>query len=148
MGNAPRTRQAKAKEEAAKGKGFKFATIKAEAIRNAPERPTPVDVGPFILEDLDPPITITFPDTIERQMIIAESMSADATITFRPNTTLPLLRALCGPAFDRVWMLVRDDKTPDALMGLVRAMLEHWAEALRDVIEASEVPGGSQDSSD
>ncbi len=147
MGNTPRTRQASKAKEEAKGKTFKFSTIKAEAEKNAPERVVP-DVGPFVLDDIDPPIVITFPDTIERQMIIGESMSADATITFRPQTTLPLLRALCGTAFDRVWMLVRDDKTPDALLGLIRAMFEHWGEALQTIIEAGELPGGSEGSSD
>ena len=128
----------------AASKTFKFATLKKEAEAKAAGREPRKTPPPFVMDDIDPPIVITAPDTVERQLLIAELIGPHGE--FHSSATLPLLRALCGPAFPRVWALIKDDTEPDLTIGLVQAIFEHFREALPDT-EANEQPGGSGASS-
>jgi hypothetical protein len=132
-----------------KTKGYKFAKLREEATKKAAGRaPTP-EVEPFVLEDVEPPIVITAPDTVERMLVVAEMIGPNGE--FHISNALPLLRAMCGDQFGRVWMLVRDDKDPETLLGLLQAMVDHFtkqATLLRDVKEAADLPGDSEGSSD
>lgn len=133
---------------ASKAKTYKFATIKREAQKAAADQPKRKDLPPFVIEDVQPPIVITQPDTVERQLIIAECIGRDGTFDFA--SVMPLLRALCGDQFGRVWYLVKDDKDPNTLIALVQTLVEHFQEeagSLADAVEANELPGGSEGSS-
>lgn len=130
---------------AAKKKTYKFATLKKEAEKKVGERPKAKVPDPFILDDIEPPIVITAPDTVERQLIIAECMGRDGT--FDMANAMPLLRALCGDQFGRVWYLIRDDTEADTTIALVQAIVQHFNSNLGDIIEAAELPGGSTGSS-
>jgi hypothetical protein len=126
------------------GKSYKFANLRAEAKKRAKaqgkqEQP---EIEPFVMDDVEPPIVITAPDTLERQLVIAEMISPGGD--FSAGQALPLLKALCGPAFPRVWALIKDDKDPNTAIALVQALVEHMFDA---VTEAADVPGGSQGSS-
>jgi hypothetical protein len=125
-------------------KTFKFAALKKEAEAKAQGREPRVVPPPFVIDDVDPPIVVTAPDTVERQMIIAEMIGPN--MEFHPGAALPLLRALCGPAFPRIWMLIKDDTEPDLTVLLIRQILDHFKDAMPEA-EASELPGGSAASS-
>lgn len=131
---------------AAKSKGISFAKLKKEAEAKAAKREPRKVLPPFVINDVEPPIEITMPDTNERQLMIAEMVGRNGD--FDPQHSLPLLRALCGPAFGRVWMLVRDDKEPDTLIALIQAIFMHFQDTI-EVMQAAEeeLPGGSEDSS-
>lgn len=129
---------------AAKTKTYKFATLKKEANKKAEDRPKRKVPPPFVLDDIEPPISITAPDTVERQLIIAECIGRDGS--FDMANVMPLLRALCGNQFGRVWSLVKDDTEPDTLIRLVQALVGHFGDDI-DALEAEELPGGSTGSS-
>jgi len=125
---------------------YKFAALRAEAARASERDGTDYEpkVPPFIIDDVQPPIVITAPDTLERQLVIAEMISDDGS--FGASQALPLLRALCGPAFSRVWPLIKDDRDPNTAIAFVQALISHFYAALE--LGAAEVPGGSEGSSD
>lgn len=134
---------------AAKKKTYKFATLKKEAAKKAADRPKAKLPDPFVLDDVQPPIVITAPDTVERQLVIAECIGRDGN--FDMANVMPLLRALCGDQFGRVWFLVKNDTEPDTLIALCQTMVDHFAEQgglTADMVEAAELPGGSTGSSD
>lgn len=130
-------------------KHYKFSKFREEAAKKAKGRAKPPEIDPFVIDDVEPHIIITAPDTVERQLVIAEMIGPNGE--FHINNALPLLRAMCGDQFGRVWMLVRDDKDPGTLLALIQALVEHFtaqAAALGDVVEAADLPGDSQGSSD
>jgi hypothetical protein len=128
----------------AAAKTFKFAVLKKEALAKAEGREPRKLPPPFVIDDVEPPIVITAPDTVERQMVIAEMIGPN--MQFHPAAALPLLRALCGPAFPRVWSLIKDDTEPDLTVLMIQSILQHFKESLPE-IEAAEQPGGSTASS-
>ena len=125
---------------------YKFAALRAEAARASAQSGVDYEtsVPPFVIDDVAPPIVITAPDTLERQLIIAEMINEDGN--FGVSQALPLLRALCGPAFARVWPLIKDDRDPNTAIAFVQALITHFYDALE--MGAAEVPGGSEGSSD
>jgi hypothetical protein len=124
---------------------YKFAEMRAEAQAMAIVEPTGLpESPPFVIDDVVPPIVITAPDTLERQLVIAELIDAGGDFTV--GQCLPLLRALCGDAFPRVWQLIRNDKDSNTAIALVQALVGHHYPAFEG--EASEIPGGSPGSSD
>jgi hypothetical protein len=130
-------------------KTYKFATITAEAKARMDERAAERakhPIPPFVMDDVTPPIVITAPDTQERILVSAEGFSLVQRGDM--GAVMPLLRALCGDAFDRVWWLVKDDKGTDRTIALLNALSEHFDEVLAPYMEANDLPGGSQGSSD
>ena len=125
-------------------KTFKFAALKKEAEAKAEGREKRKLPPPFVMDDVEPPIVVTAPDTVERQMIIAEMIGPNGE--FHPSAALPLLRALCGPAFPRIWQLIKDDTEPDLTVLLIQNILDHFKSAIPET-EAAEQPGGSTASS-
>lgn len=122
---------------------YKFAQLRAEAAQRAEGHEDQREIPPFVMDDISPPIVITAPDTLERQLVIAEMISPQGN--FSASQALPLLRALCGPAFDRVWSLIRNDRDPNTAIALVQALVSHFYDAIE--AEAAELPGGSEGSS-
>lgn len=138
----------RAKRDASKRarKTYKFSEFRDAGQKRAAERDPRPEIPPFVIDDVDPPIEITAPDDVERMFIIADIVGRD--LDFNEANSLQLLKALCGEQFDRVWFLVRKDKTPDTIIALVNALLGHFADAIEDLAEAGDQPGGSQDLSD
>lgn len=128
----------------ARARTYKFATIKKEAEKRSAKRTPRPDIPPFVIDDVTPPITITAPDTVERQLIIADLMGDG---TYNIANSLPLLKVLCGDQFPRVWALVKDDKDPEALIGVIQAITSHFETVIADAMGAQSEPGGSEDSS-
>jgi len=141
------TASAEAAPAGAAPQTYKFAQFREEAraITAVAGEPEPM-YPPFVIDDVEPPIVITAPDTLERQLQIAELIGDEGTVNFTASQALPLLRALCGPAFPRVWALIRHDKDPQTAIALVQALTAHMYGAIEG--EANETPGGSQGSSD
>lgn len=122
---------------------YKFADLREEAKRRNEGQDKRPEIPPFILDDVSPAIVITAPDTLERQLIIAEMIGTNGT--FEAAQALPLLRALCGPAFGQVWNLIRNDTDPNTAIAFVQTLISHFFDAIE--AEAAEVPGGSEGSS-
>lgn len=127
-----------------KSKGINFAKLKKEAEAKAAKRPKRKVLEPFVINDVDPPIQITAPDTVDRQLTIAEMIDRDGQ--FDTGNSKVLLRALCGPAFGRVYMLVKDDTEPDTLIALIQAIFTHFQDVIVEMQETEELPGGTEDS--
>lgn len=127
---------------AAKTKGYKFATLKKQAEEKAGKTAKGPKPTPFVLEDVQPPISINPPDE-KRALEISEYVGSDGT--FHMAYARPLLRALCGDQFGRVWALIPDDDDSAGVLitDLVQAMFEHFNTSLKDAREAAELPGGS-----
>jgi len=123
---------------------YKFADLRAEAARRSTGDPEPIQIEPFVIDDVTPPIVITAPDTLERQLVISDAIARDGE--FDASQALPLLKALCGDAFSRVWQLIRHDKNANTAIALVQTLVGHFYDQLE--IEAADVPGGSEGSSD
>ncbi len=129
----------------AKNKAYKFATLKANAKKEAGKRAATPVVKPFVLEDVQPPISVNPPDP-KRALEIAEYIGSDGT--FKMSNARPLLRAMCGNQFGRIWELIPDDddSASELIAQLVQAMFEHFNEDLADALEAKELPGGTKGS--
>lgn len=123
---------------------YKFADLRAEAKRRGANDPPQQVVQPFVLDDVAPPIVITAPDTLERQLIIGDIIGSNGD--FEAAQALPLLKALCGDAFGRVWSLIKHDKDPNTAIAFVQTLIMHFYDQIE--IEAADVPGGSEGSSD
>ena len=122
---------------------YKFADLRAEAQAASAEGEEQPEVPPFVIDDVTPPIVITAPDTLERQLVIAEMI--DVQGNFSAGQALPLLRALCGDAFPRLWMLIKNDRDPNTAIALVQSLVSHFYAAIE--VEAASLPGGSEGSS-
>lgn len=145
MSNTQKTRSA-AQNGSKKGKTYKFATMKREADKHRANQPVAKEIDPFVIDDVDPPIKITAPDTLERQLVISDFVGQWKSGNWDMSNSIHLLRALCGEQFGRVWMLIKDDPDPAVMIELVNAMFEHFKDALEIAEEAGELPGGSEGS--
>lgn len=132
---------------AQKAKTYKFARMKKEAEKRREKQAPLPDIPPFIIDDVTPPIEISSPDTLERQLIISDFIGQWRAGNWDMSNSMHLLRALCGEQFGRVWMLIKDDPDPAVMLELINAMFDHFSAVLGDATEAAELPGGSSDSS-
>lgn len=132
---------------AQKPKTYKFQSFKREALKRRDKAPARKVIPPFVIDDIEPPIMITEPDTLERQVVIADYVGQWQRGDWDMGNTIPLLKALCGDQFGRVWMLVKDDPDPAVLIPLINAMFDHFNSVIESLEEAAELPGGSEDSS-
>ena len=132
---------------AQKPKTYRFSKFRAEAEKKRAKETPRTEVPPFVIDDVTPPIVITQPDTLERQIVIGDFVASGNAGNWNGQNAMPLLQALCGDQFGRVWMLVKDDPDAHAMIALIEAMFEHFASVLEDVNGAAELPGGSGDSS-
>lgn len=128
-------------------KGVSFVALKREAEQRAVARGKPrPKIEPYVIHDVEPPIIINPPDD-KRLLVISECIGVDGT--FHSSRVMPLLRALAGDQFGRVWMLIPDDDPAAAeiMLALVQSMVDHFMGALRDAMGVAEQPGGSEGSS-
>jgi hypothetical protein len=134
---------------AQKAKTYQFSKMKREAERKREKSPRKREpIPPFIIDDVTPHIVITEPDTVERMLTIADFVGMQQSGQWDNSAYIPLLRALCGDQFGRVWMMVKDDPDTEVLLNLINALFDHFSGVLKDVREAEEdLPGGSGDSS-
>jgi hypothetical protein len=137
-------------------KTHKWADFQKEADRRAGERgdgPRP-PVEPFVIDDVQPPIIINAPDE-KTGMVIAEQIGMVTGDLIDPATSvqrvLPLLRALCGDQFPRVWAMLPKENTTESVYVVLQALMDHFSEQMKVLAHAKEaagLPGGSQASSD
>ena len=134
--------------KATQTKSYKFANFQKEADAKRAKAAPPPEFPPFVIDDITPEIRITAPDTLERMLVIGDYIGMWRSGNWDTSASLPLLRALCGNQFGRVWMLIKDDPDPNTMLAMINAMFEHFSEVIEPVQEAEELPGGSEDSSD
>lgn len=134
----PPTKRAPAKAAAARqAPQGRFARLRAEAAKNR------APIEPYVIDDVEPPITITAPDDVERQIGILEMLGPDGD-QFQVSDARRVLELLCGEEFPRVWELVRKEHI-SVLMELIADMGEHFGPALEAGMASA--PGGSPASS-
>lgn len=75
-----------------------FARLESEAMEDYVPR------LPYVIRDVEPPIEITDPVETERVVALAELFAATKKgKQVDPSRFHPLLKAICGDAYDRVW---------------------------------------------
>lgn len=75
-----------------------FARLEREAMEDYEPR------RPYVIDDVEPPIVITDPVEAERLVALAELFAATREQRqIEPARFHPLLKAICGDAYDRVW---------------------------------------------
>lgn len=124
----------------------RWAQLQEQAAQRAAARGARPKIEPYVFDDVEPPIVISAPDD-KRLLIISEALGPD--LTFHPGRVMPLLRALCGNEFQRVWMSIPDDddSSSDMLMLITQALIDHFGHALHNASAAAELPGGTEASS-
>lgn len=117
-------------------KSYSFTKYKAEAAKDR----TPTE--PFVIDDVEPPIEIQPPTTLEQQVELNELIGPDGE--FEMRNVRKILAAFCGPAFPRLWELLRKEHA-DVFAAVANDMIAHFKEDLDT--EAANAPGGSPASS-
>lgn len=95
--------------------------------------------APYLFDAVDPPIEISAPDTVERVTALAELVDGKGEFEF--GTLRRLVAAICGDAFDRVWVIVQDEPI-EVLFALVSDMADHF-NAVPDSKVGDDLPGGA-----
>jgi hypothetical protein len=126
--------------------GYKLSALRAEAARKDANRKPPPEIDPFIIKDVEPPIVITAPVEVGRVLVIMDCVGRNGE--FDMANALPLLRALCGDQFGRVWSLIADNKTDSLMVAIIQKMMDHFKGLMDVAMEAQKQPGGSEGSSD
>src|SRR3954466_8199252 len=126
--------------------GYKLSELRAEASRKDADRKPPPEIDPFVINDVEPPIVITAPVELGRTLIIMDGVGRNGE--FEMANALPLLRALCGDQFGRVWALIADNRTDSLMVAIIQKMMDHFKGLMDVAMEAQKQPGGSEGSSD
>lgn len=119
-----------------------FARLEREAMEDytAPE--------PFVIAEANPPIVITAPVETHRVVAIAQIYSASQAGDIDPAQFHPLLRAVCGDAYERVWTEFLADRHYSVaylfLLEIQKWFLPNGPAAVTGGGE--ELPGGSEPS--
>jgi hypothetical protein len=111
-----------------------FARLRAQAARDLPT------IEAYVLDDVDPPIEIGPPDTLEQQITIQRLFDRDGN--FALADAGEVLEVLCGEAFPRVWDLLRNEHVRVSI-GLIQDIGRHFEPLMARLIEAGDFPGGS-----
>lgn len=131
-------------------KKLKWTSLENEALKQREKMGEPVHAPPFVIEvgGGRPDIEITEPDTFERQAIIADFVGGWERGEWTTSAVMPLLRALTGDQFPRVWPMLKDQKDAALAVTLINAMFEHFKESavIENAKAAAELPGGSEGS--
>jgi hypothetical protein len=115
--------------------GGLFERLRAEAVKSLPP------IEPYIIRDVDPPISIAPPSSTEQQIALANLFTR--TGEFQVRDARNVLEAICGETFPRVWDLVRKEHI-NVLVAFIQDMSEHFSGELPD---EGDFPGGSEASS-
>jgi hypothetical protein len=121
--------------------GGTFARLRARA-----EKKT-VKAKPYVIDDLDPPMTIPAPTSLEQQAGLAALFSN--TGEFRTRDARQVLQLIADDQFEALWAATRR-KHITFFVELIRDMGEHWGGFLRDwsdLGDAEDDLGGSPASS-
>lgn len=107
-------------------------TKEAEALKGKNPEPRP-----FVIDDVEPPIYITAPNTIGRTTALAAMVSMDGE--FDARNTVPVLRAMVGDdVWPRVWELL-DGAPLEVLRVFMDKLQKHFNAEMG--VGASMVPG-------
>ncbi|BCN44702.1 hypothetical protein [Prescottella equi] len=138
----PNTKSTKKAETTVQTTESLFARLEREAMEDY----TPPK--PFVIEEANPPIVITAPVETHRVVAISQIYAASQAGDIDPAQFHPLLRAVCGDAYDRVWMEFLADRHYNVaylfLLELQRWFMPNGASAVTGGGE--ELPGGSEPS--
>lgn len=114
-----------------------FARLQAQADERR------VEVEPYVINDIDPPIVIQPPNSIEQQIGLSELFSSQGE--FRTRDARRVLQLICGDSFTTLWPHIKG-KHISFLVALIRDMGEHFGGYLRNW-DDGDLPGGSKASS-
>lgn len=131
-----RPKTAKKAAAAVKPRTGTFARLQAKAKEGTPEVP------PYVIDDVNPPIVIELPDTIEQQVGLADLFTMEGD--FRIGDARRILELICGDAFPRVWELMRREHIT-VLVAFIHELGEHFGGFFDP--GARDFPGGSGASS-
>ncbi|WP_157978675.1 MULTISPECIES: hypothetical protein [Nocardia] len=126
---APRKPAASTEVEAPK-KG-RYATLRDEA--RGKHKPLP----PYEFDGTEPPTLISAPDTVERATALARLIDSKGRVNERD--VVPLFESVCGPAFDAVWDVIKDEPM-EVLFPLFADINSHFA-AIPE--EGDDLPGNA-----
>lgn len=116
-----------------------FARIKREAAQLRENSDRPKEIEPYVIDDVDPPIVINAPVTVEQQIVVAELTEPSGGIQAR--NLRPALQQLCGEeAWPRVWELLRREHET-VLFAFFDDLHSHFNP--RPGVGGSDVPGKS-----
>lgn len=110
-----------------------FARLMAEAAKMR------TNVEPYVIDDVEPPIVITPPDSVEEQIELAELFRFQGG--FAIADARRVLQLVCGEAFPRVWELFRGEHI-SVLVALVQDITDHFG-PIMTMPGADDFPGGS-----
>ncbi len=118
----------------------RFAQLARDAVADY------VPKKPYVLDEFDPPIVITEP--VETERIIAFAMLMDPSIEVSPAQFQPLLQAVCGDVYPRVWTDLLRGKHFKVTSAFMRDVVTHFFPKGAALASngAGDVPGGSQGS--
>lgn len=118
----------------------RWATIRDQARKEHKPR------DPYVFDDtVTPPIVITAPDTVERVTALAAlidmAKNDDGTIKtdVDPKNVVPMFRAICGDAFQRVWSVISNEPV-EVLWPLFWDINDHFGAVPGD--DGEDLPGG------
>lgn len=113
-----------------------FAQLEREAMEGY------VPAEPYVLKEFDPPIVITEPVESGRIVAIAELYASGGRLT--PQRFLPVLKAICGDAFERVWTELLCNKHMNVAHRFMKDVQDHFSpKPAAGSNGAADVPGGS-----
>lgn len=118
--------------EAEAPKKSRWATMRDQA--RAEHRPLP----PYEFDGTEPPTLITAPDTVERATALARLIDTKGRVHERDARDL--FETLCGPAFDAIWAVVKDEPA-EVLMPLFQDINSHFTSVPAE--EGDDLPGGA-----
>lgn len=124
-----------ARKAAPKPKLGTFARLRQEALQAAPE------IEPYVIDDVEPPIEIAAPDTVEQQLALLSMFDNEGA--FRIADARRVLETVCGDSFDRVWELLRGEKLP-VMLRFIQDVGQHFGnQGAIEQVDQEDFPGGS-----
>lgn len=109
----------------------RFEQLRAEAKKELPV------FEPYVLDEtLDPPLVIEPPIGLDAQLTVLGMADKNGDTEIR--NVKPMLHALCGKSFDRVWDLLKDEPI-EVAEAVVQDMWKFFDEQVLD--SAAETPG-------
>ncbi|WP_430332736.1 hypothetical protein [Rhodococcus sp. ACT016] len=109
----------------------KFVQIEREAMADYVPR------EPYVIDDVEPPIVITEPVETGRIVAIISCLNQVAGGVPEELVFEPMLRAVCGDAYDRVWTELLADKHFNVTGTFIEDVRKHFAPDYRTAAQSS-----------
>lgn len=121
----------------------RWASLKAEAARIKAQSglPDTSSVEPYVIDAYDPPILISYPNTVEQQLALTQVVNLEDG-TFNPRDIVQILQGIIGRRqWPAVYALIRDEE-PEMLLALLSELQEHFDGT--PGVGGNDVPGKSR----